>query len=182
MYVAWNSRNDISFVRERTRGWWRKEETRLSRIKTGRSLIFTLGILDPESPFDSDDGFNFFPPFPSFSPPILTFSLDLFFPSPPRPTPAPSAPSATPSRRSLPPRGSCPPSGEAVAILRSSSILRPRTPRFFPPFFPASTDQQLPERAAAPRSPPSCDDPSARHQLLPGVARAPTDFRLIEER
>lgn len=107
-------------------------------------MIFTLGILDPESDSipTAASIFSLLPFFP-FS--LLFFPL-LFFPpflfctsdthlSPSHP-PAPFDCSFIPFLDGLSPFSvDSPCLLPRVAILRSSSILRPRTLRFFPPFF-----------------------------------------------
>lgn len=138
-------------------------------------MIFTLGILDPESdsiptaasifsllpffPFS----LLFFLPFFSllffFVPPILTFLLVVL----PLPSIAPSSPSST---ASLPSPSIHPVSFLApVAILRSSSILRPRTLRFFPPFFSYDTSSSTTWLLRRCSSRAAMRSPRARHRL-----------------
>lgn len=151
-------------------------------------MIFTLGILDPESdsiptaasifsllpffPFSLLFFLPFFfPPF-FFVPPILTFLLVVL----PLPSIAPSSPSST---ASLPSPSIHPVSFLApVAILRSSSILRPRTLRFFPPFFSYDTSSSTTWLLRRCSSRAAMRSPRARHRLW-GPRLSTADFQLI---
>lgn len=129
-------------------------------------MIFTLGILDPETTFDSSVGFNFFArlflflrylTFLFLRAPFLHRRLLLHRPSVrivrPRRSPSPAKrerPILLPSSRRASIRAL---SFRVVAILRPSSILRPRTPLLFPPLF------SLPTCRLSPRAPVVSDLP-----------------------
>lgn len=171
---------EIKTIRPRTSARSCLQARSRARVRPPRhSLIFTLGILDPETTFDSSVGFNFFraalfiPPIPhlSLSPrrSFIAASFTVRLPLTILAAPSSLSPSerererereGEPSFLSLSlPHAACASiralSFRVVAILRPSSILRPRTPLLFPPLFSLPTSRQ---RA-----------PRARHCVLPFV-------------